>query len=521
MYLADHARETPDKLALVTAAGHTVTYAELDARANRLARLFHARGLRRGDHIALFMENHVRFMDVVWAAFLSGLYITPINRFASADEAAYIATDCQARALVSSYARSEVAGKLPELLPDCGIRLMADGAADQWEPLEAAIAGYPSTPLRQERMGGAMFYSSGTTGRPKGIIGALPDMTPAEGFAQRQRVSQFGFSADTVYLSPAPVYHSAPFSSVLNVQAAGGTVIMMEKFDAQRAMELIEQHHVTHSQWVPTMFVRLLSLPAEVRSRFDLSSHRLAIHAAAPCPVEVKRQMIGWWGDIVYEFYSGTEGAGVTAITSREWLAHPGSVGRATLGLLHICDEEGRELPPGESGLIYFEREQPLFHYHNDDEKTRASRHPVHPNWAGMGDIGYVDSEGYLYLTDRKEFMIISGGVNIYPRMIEDVLVCHPMVADVAVFGVPDPEMSEAVKAVVELRAGTEPSEALAGELIGFTRDRVAHYMVPRSVDFIEEMPRLATGKLQKGMLRDRYWPAQGRNPGTPAAGNS
>lgn len=512
MYLADHARQAPDKPALVTEAGQTVTYAELEARANRLAHLFRARGLRRGDHVALFMENNVHFMDVVWAAFRSGLYVTPINRYASADEAAYIARDCQAKALLSSQAQRDVAVKLPGLVPGCVTWLMAGDGTDGWESLDAATAQYPGTPLSQERMGAAMFYSSGTTGRPKGIISPLPDMSPAEGFAARQSANRFGFSADSVYLSPAPLYHSAPFSSVLNVQAAGGTVVMMEKFDALRALQLIERHRVTHSQWVPTMFVRLLAQPAEIRNRFDLSSHRLAIHAAAPCPVEVKRQMIDWWGDIVYEFYSGTEGAGSTAITSQEWLAHPGSVGRATLGLLHICDESGQELPPGESGLIYFEREQPLFRYHNDDEKTRASRHPTHPNWAGMGDIGYVDEDGYLYLTDRKEFMIISGGVNIYPKMIEDVLVRHPMVSDVAVFGIPDPEMGEAVKAVVELRSDAKPSQALAQELIGFTRDSVAHYMVPRSVDFIEQMPRMPTGKLRKGELRDRYWPTRAHN---------
>jgi fatty-acyl-CoA synthase len=521
MFLADHARRTPDKAAAITAAGRVVTYAELDDRSNRLAHLLHARGLRRGDHIAIFMENNIRFMESVWAAFRSGLYITPINRFSTASEAAYIATDCQARALVSSVAQREVAEQLPSLLPDCEIRLMVDGIVESWEPYEPAIEEYPSTPLPREWMGAAMFYSSGTTGRPKGIINPLPDATPAEGFAKRQRTNRFGFASDTVYLSPAPIYHSAPFSSILNVQAVGGTAVIMEKFDAVAALTLIDEHRVTHSQWVPTMFVRMLALPTDLRTAFDFSSHRLAIHAAAPCPIEVKRQMIEWWGNIIYEFYSGTEGAGFTAITSEEWLAHPGSVGRAAPHAPHICDEDGRELPAGQSGLIYFEQPSPLFVYHNDDAKTRASRHPRHPNWVGMGDIGYVDGEGYLYLTDRKEFMIISGGVNIYPKAIEDVLIAHPMVADAAVVGVPDAEMGEAVKAVVEPRAGVAHSDDLAAELIAFTRERVAHYMVPRSVDFITEMPRLPTGKLHKYQLRERYWTAHARGPGNAGARRS
>ena len=512
MYLPDHAYGTPNKRAMITAEGRVVTYAELDARSNRLAQLLYARGLRRGDHLAIFMENNIRFMDVVWAVYRSGLYITTINRHLNVEEAAYIAQDCGAKAIVSSFARREVAKELQRHLPNYGVRLMVDGVVDGWESYEAALAGYPAEPLSQEWMGEAMLYSSGTTGRPKGILRPLANLSAAEGFAQRRQsnwfINQFAISADTVYLSPAPLYHSAPLSAVLGVQSLGGTAVMMEKFDAEMALKLIENHRVTHSQWVPTMFVRMLKLPVELRTAFDLSSHRCAVHAAAPCPIEVKRQMIEWWGTILHEYYSGTEGAGSTTITSDEWLAHPGSVGRASLGILHICDDEGRELPLGESGLVYFERDAPAFSYHNDEAKTQASRHPHHPHWAAVGDVGYMDAEGYLYLTDRKAFMIISGGVNVYPQAIEDALIMHPLVADVAVFGVPHPEMGEAVKAVIEPRPGVEPSDTLAEELIAFARERVAHYMVPRSIDFIAEMPRLPTGKLYKRVLRDRYWPA-------------
>jgi fatty-acyl-CoA synthase len=316
----------------------------------------------------------------------------------------------------------------------------------------------------------------------------------------------WGFSADTVYLSPAPLYHAAPATFVLNVQSFGGTVVMMERFDPELALSSIEKHRVTHSQWVPTMFVRMLKLPEEVRRKYDLSSHRIAVHAAAPCPVDVKRQMIEWWGKILLEYYAGTEASGSTFIDSETWLAHPGSVGRAIVGVLHVCDEEGNELPTGEAGLVYFEREAVIFEYHNDPQKTRAGQHPKHPNWAALGDVGYLDAEGFLYLTDRKAFMIISGGVNIYPQAIENALVLHPKVGDVAVFGVPDPDLGEAVKAVIEPAPGIAPTPELAAELMSFARSKLAHYMAPKSIDFIVEMPRLPTGKLYKRILRDKYW---------------
>jgi long-chain acyl-CoA synthetase len=486
--------------------GQMVTFGALNERSNRLARLLYAHGLRRGDHIAVLMENNLSFMEPVWAAFRSGLYVTTINRYLPPDEVAYVARDCGAKVLISSYEKRETAAALIDMVPEIDLRLMIGGTILGWASYEEALAGSSREPLEREWMGDSMLYSSGTTGRPKGILRPLQDAGPTEGFALRQAANRYGLSPEAVYLSPAPLYHAAPLGYVLTVQSWGGTVVMMERFDAEQALALIERYQVTHSQWVPTMFVRMLKLAPEIRARYDLSSHRVAVHAAAPCPVEVKREMIRWWGPILYEYYAGTEASGSTFITSEEWLAHPGSVGRAALGVLHICDEEGRELPTGETGLVYFERDAPTFEYHNDPAKTAAARHPLHPGWNALGDVGYLDDEGYLYLTDRQAFMIISGGVNIYPQAIEDALVTHPKVADVAVFGVPHAEMGEAVKAVIEPAPGHAPSDELAAELLDYARGRLAHYMTPRSIDFIAEMPRLPTGKLYKRLLRDAYW---------------
>jgi fatty-acyl-CoA synthase len=506
MYIGSHAKAAPDRPALiVSGTGETLSYGELDARSNRLARLLYALGLRRGDTVALFMENNPRFMEVVWATRRSGLYLTAVNRYLTTDEAAYIIDDSDATALITSLARADIAAALPTRLPRCRSFLMADGTIPGWSSYEAAVAPMPTHPLDTEWLGDLMLYSSGTTGRPKGIRRPLRELKVDEDDLLHRVVSGYGFDENTVYLSPAPMYHAAPLGFSLGVQHLGGTVVMMPRFDAAEALELIARYRVTHSQWVPTMFVRMLKLPEAERRCFDLSSHRCAIHAAAPCPVAVKQAMIDWWGPILEEYYGGTEGNGMTRIGSREWLAHPGSVGRAVIGMLHICDESGTELPTGETGLVYFERDTMPFAYHKDPERTAAAQHPLHPNWSTLGDVGYVDAEEYLYLTDRKAFMIISGGVNIYPREVEDVLIGHPAVRDVAVFGLPDPEMGEQVKAVVELADAVTPSDALAAELIAYGRAHLAHFKVPKSVDFAAALPRLPTGKLYKQALRAEY----------------
>ena len=509
MYPGHWAKAFPDKPAVIdTASGLARSYGELNDRSNQLAQLMWQRGLRRGDHVSIFMENNLAFFDVVWAAFRSGLYLTTVNRYLTGEEAGYIVDNSESKVLVASRALADTARQIVDHAPNCATWLMADGAVDGFEDLEQAIAAQPKAPLAEEPAGAFMLYSSGTTGRPKGIIRPLPEGSIAEdnspvGGLQR---ALWGFDENAVYLSPAPLYHSAPIGFCQSVQALGGTVVMMSRFDPVQALQAIEDHRVTHSQWVPTMFTRMLKLSEEDRSAFDLSSHQVAIHAAAPCPQEVKRRMFDWWGPILYEYYGGTEMNGFTHCNPEEWLAHPGTVGKALLGTIHVCAEDGRELPNGEPGIVYFELPAMPFAYLKDPQKTKDAQHPEHGNWTALGDVGYVDDEGYLYLTDRATFMIISGGVNIYPQEIEDALVLHPKIADVAVIGVPNPEMGEEVKAVVQPAAGVAGDDALAAELIAYAREHIAHYKCPKSVDFRDELPRLPTGKLYKRLLKDEYW---------------
>ncbi|MFP4514187.1 MAG: AMP-binding protein, partial [Acidimicrobiales bacterium] len=489
MYPGTIASDHPDRPAVVMGdSGEVITFGQLDQRSNQLAHLLRQAGLHRGDHIALLMENHPRFLEVVWAALRSGLYITAVNSHLTAEEVTYIVDDCEAQVLVTSAQLAKVAGDLRwDELPRIHTRLMVDGTIDGFQPYEDAIASHPTTPIADESTGTTMLYSSGTTGRPKGVLRPLPDTHPSDHDPRvAASVANYGFGDGMVYLSPAPLYHAAPLAFCVLTHRNGGTVVVMEHFDPARALALIEQHRVTHSQWVPTMFVRLLRLPEAERTAHDLSSHELAVHAAAPCPVPVKQQMIEWWGPILYEYYAGTEGNGSTAITSEEWLEHPGSVGRARTGTIHIIGPDGEELPPGEEGAIYFGGGA-TFEYHRDPEKTEASRLPG--GLSTLGDIGYLDEDGYLYLTDRKAHMIISGGVNIYPREIEDVLIQHPAVADVAVFGIPNEEFGEEVKAVVEPLDGSEPTDELARALVAFCREHLAGFKVPRSLDFTDEMP--------------------------------
>jgi acyl-CoA synthetase (AMP-forming)/AMP-acid ligase II len=504
-----HARERPDKVALVMASsGEATSYRELNDRSNQLSQLFWDAGLRFGDHIAILMDNRPEYFEVCWAAQRSGLFYTCINWHFTAEEAAYILDDCDAQVLVVSDAYREVAAELVDKMPRVTIRLMAgEQLVDGYEPYAAARDRYPAAPLTEEIEGTPMLYSSGTTGRPKGIKYQI-EKEPAGSMpaAMGLLTAVFGVSVDSVYLSPAPLYHSAPLFYCMSTMRLGGTVICMEQFDPEDALRLIEQHRVTHSQWVPTMFVRMMKLPDDVRTKYDLASHRCAIHAAAPCPVEVKRRMIEWWGPILEEYYSATEGMGATYINSEQWLAHAGSVGKTLLAPIHIVDEDGNELPTGEVGTVYFEPAagRPAFEYYKDEAKT-AETFDAH-GWASVGDMGYLDDEGYLYLTDRRTFMIVSGGVNIYPQEAENVLITHPKVFDVAVFGIPDQEMGEKVHAVVQPVDWDDAGAALERELLEHCRAQLAHYKCPKAVDFDPELPRQPTGKLYKRLLRDRYW---------------
>ena len=498
----------PDKPAVVmVGSGEIVTHGQLDDRSRRLANLFEEAGLRPGDHVAVLLENHPRYLEVAWAAMRSGLYLTTVNRYLTAGEAEYIVADSDAKVLVTSVAFGEIAEALDGTCPTCTFRLMIDGVVPGFRSYEGALEEASPAPRDDEVLGEFMLYSSGSTGRPKGVLKPLSGSPASAGppFAQLL-VMLFGFTEDSVYLCPAPMYHAAGLGFSLSTTALGGTAVIMERFDAREALRAIETHSVTHSQWVPTMFSRLLRLPAEERERFDLSSHQLVIHAAAPCPPEVKTQMLDWWGPIIHEYYGGTELNGVTYASPEAWLAHPGTVGTAVLGTIHICDDEGAEVPVGEPGTIYFELPAMNFEYYKNPGETVSAQHPTHDTWSTLNDIGRVDEDGFLYLLDRATFMIVSGGVNIYPQEIENVLVLHPKVEDVAVFGVPDPEMGEAVKAVVQLVDGVEAGPELAEELIAFTREHLAGFKCPRSVDFEAELPRLPTGKLYKVPLRERYW---------------
>ena len=504
-----YAATDPERPAVITSAGHVVTFAELEERSCRLAQALHAHGLRTGGHVAVVLPNDHRTHEVVFGLQRAGLYYTLVNTHLAAEEAAYIVTDCGATVLITSTTLAPLADALTPLTPGVGLRLVVGEQRDLdgYTSYDEFVAEYPGEPLAHEVEGFPMLYSSGTTGHPKGIRRALtgePFGTSATLVPMLSHV--MGFQESDVYLSPAPLYHSAPLVWSSTVIRMGGTAVVMEHFDAEQCLALIEQHKVTHAQFVPTMFVRMLKLPDDVRTGYDVSSLRSVVHAAAPCAPEVKRRMIEWWGPIIHEYYSGTEGLGMTWITSEEALTHPGSVGRAIWGEVHVCGDDGEEIPSGEDGVVYFGARAgtPTFEYNNDPEKTRQTFN-AH-GWSTLWDVGHLDEGGYLYLTDRKLFMIVSGGVNIYPQEIEDVLVLHPAVADVAVFGIPEPEMGEEVKAVVQPAPGVEPSPALAVEILAFCREHLSHYKCPRTVDFTEELPRGENGKLYKKVLRDTYW---------------
>jgi long-chain acyl-CoA synthetase len=494
------AASAPDKIAVVLPTrAESRTYAELEARANQVAQLLVARGVKVGDHVALLVSNSAAWFDVVWGCNRLGLFVTPINVHLLATEAAYILQDCGARALFASADLAETIAGLGSSVENVPLRLALGGELDGFESLDAALADQPSSPAPAEQEGAWMFYSSGTTGKPKGITPALPDPrlgAPSPFLALLGGL--YGLDEQTVYLSPAPLYHAAPAGWCTATQRLGGTVVAMERFDPLELLSLIEQYQVTHLQVVPTHLIRLLKLSPEVRAGFDLSSLRMLIHSAAPCPVETKRAALAWLGPIIHEFYSGSEGTGFFAIGPEEWLAHPGSVGRSLLGTVHIVDDEGQELSTGEEGQIWFESAH-TFTYHGDAERTAGAFNDR--GWSTIGDVGRLDEEGYLYLTDRASNMIISGGVNVYPRESEDLLVGHPSVGDVAVIGLPDAEMGERVTAFVQLAPGAVPSDELAAELVAYLRARLSAFKCPRDVRFVDDLPRLPNGKLLKRLL--------------------
>ena len=512
MYPGTHAITRADQPAIIMAAsGEVITYRELEARSNRLAHLLREQGLQRLDHFAIFMENNARYVEACAAGERAGLYYTCVNSYLTPNELAYILNNSESKVLITSQAKRDVALAALRQCPAIGLCLVADGPGDHSAEcptilsLDEATATCPATPIADESLGNAMLYSSGTTGRPKGILRPLPHQPPSQALPAYDFFNKvWRYREGLTYLSPAPLYHAAPHAAVNLVIRNGGTAIIMERFEPEQYLRLVERYRVTHSQLVPTMFSRMLKLPDEVRLRHDLSSLEIAIHAAAPCPVQVKEQMIGWWGPIIQEYYGSTEAMGLTVCDSVEWLAHKGTVGRPVFGELHILDDDMRAVPAGVIGSVWFKLGS-QFEYFNDPAKT-AEVLSADRTMGTAGDVGYVDADGYLHLTDRATFMIISGGVNIYPQECEDLLITHPKVADAAVFGVPNPDLGEEVKAAIQLMPGVVAGPDVSAELIAFCGEHMARQKVPRSIDFEIELPRLPTGKLYKRILRDRYW---------------
>ena len=504
MQIRQHSQSAKPAL-ILHPSGVMVSFAELERRANQLAHYFRGAGLREGDTVAAILENNVHVHTVMWAARRSGLYYALINTHLTAAEAAYIVDNSGAKAVIGSRAMRTVCERLAENLPDGlpAMLMIADDELDGWVRYPECVADQPATPIPDEREGDLLQYSSGTTGRPKGIRRELPHLPPDKALnILMPLMNAVGITGDSVYLSPAPLYHTAPSFWSMVVQSLGGTTVVMEKFDPQGALECIQRYGITHGQFVPAMFVRMLKLPESVRNSYDVSSLQRVVHAAAPCPVDIKKQMIGWWGPIIDEYYASSEAVGASFIPAQDWLTHPGSVGKPLVGVPHILDEKGQELPPGQPGEIYYEGGH-SFTYLKDDAKTSAA-HDQH-GWVTVGDVGYLDEDGYLYLTDRRHHMIISGGVNIYPQEAEDLLITHPKVLDAAVFGIPDDEMGQSVKAVVQTLDPADATEEFAAELLDWLRSRLAHYKCPRSLSFEPQLPRADTGKLYKQQLVVKY----------------
>ena len=501
-----HAQSTPDKPAIIMEpSGEVVTYGQLDTRSNQVAHLFRSHGLTHGDPIAICLDNRTRYYDLTWGAQRAGQIYVAISSRLTAEEIAYILEDSGAKLLVvSPYVGEKTLDELRDFGPDIP-RFIVGGSHRGYEDFDEATAKMLETPIDDERAGVDMLYSSGTTGRPKGIKFPLPEDPAIDQTNSLVQLAQmaFGFTPDSIYLSPAPLYHAAPLRWTMCVHKLGATVVVMEKFDPEFALQLIEKHKADVGQWVPTHFVRMLKLPEETRAKYDVSSVKCAVHAAAPCPIPIKEKMIEWWGPVLSEYYAGSEGNGFTFINSEQWLAHKGSVGTALIGIIRICDEDGNEVPPRTEGTVYFEGGT-AFSYHNDEEKTADATNKH--GWTTLGDVGWVDEDGFLYLTDRKSFMIISGGVNIYPQEIENLLVTHDKVADAAVIGAPDEDMGERVVAVIQPLDMNAAGDALREELTAFLRQHLSGVKVPRQIDFRAELPRHPTGKLYKRLLRDEYW---------------
>ncbi|PZQ23569.1 MAG: acyl-CoA synthetase [Sphingopyxis macrogoltabida] len=503
MHPSVHARTHPDKPAVIVAeTGEAISYADLDAASNRAAQLFRAHGLDHDDVVAFMCENTPHYYGLTWGAQRAGLRYVCISSRLTQDETDYILENSGAKMLIVSAALAEAAQKLSSRIEHFSL----GGTIPGWPSIEDALAAMPATPIADERAGVDMLYSSGTTGRPKGVRVPLPDdpAIDAPNSLVLLASAAFGINADSVYLSPAPLYHAAPLRWSMTIHRLGGTVILMKKFDPEGALAAIQIYGCNCAQFVPTHFVRMLKLPDDVRARYDVSTMKAAIHAAAPCPVPVKQAMIDWWGPVLLEYYAGSEGNGMTFATSADWLAHKGSVGRAIMGTVHIVAEDNEtDLPVGEEGAVFFESEN-IFEYHDDPEKTASSRNAK--GWSTLGDVGRLDGDGFLYLTDRKSFMIISGGVNIYPQEIENHLVTHPKVADVAVVGGPHDEMGEEVIAVIQPVDMADATDAFREDLIAFAREKLSGVKIPRRIDFLDALPRHDTGKLYKRLLRDRYW---------------
>jgi long-chain acyl-CoA synthetase len=501
--ITDHAIATPDKPAFIMGStGETVTFRELDAIANQVAQLLRASGVQKGQHIAMMMKNCREFMEIMFGCMRAGVVFTPISTHLKKDETAYIINNCRAQLFIASASLADVAAEAAGQAPALERCFIVGGERAGFVDWHSTLAQQPSEPITDQSLGVPMLYSSGTTGKPKGVFRAPENIDLDAPHPLKLAGAYYGFNTDTIYLSPAPLYHAAPLHyNTLNL-IQGGTSVIMERFDPEQALALIERHKATHSQWVPVMFIRMLKLPEEVRSKYDVSSMQRAIHAAAPCPIDIKRQMIDWWGPVICEYYSSSEGVGFTLIDSEDWLNHPGSVGRPLTGIPKILDDDLQELPVGEVGQIYF-AEVARFEYFDEPGKTDEAFDSR--GWGTVGDMGYLDEEGYLYLTDRKNFMIITGGVNVYPAEIEGLLVTHPKVADVAVFGIPNEEFGEEVKAVVQLMDHNDASTETAEDLTLWMKERLASLKVPRSIDFTEQLPRMDNGKLYKRHLMDAY----------------